>query len=305
MGLSAVGTFHKRQGDQTLLKKQGDFPAGWGRLFGTGFDEDWSASIGTLDYDIRPGFDGKIGGFQVGVDVIGDPDDQDGQHRAGFFYAHTWATGDTEGDVLNQRGLVTGSLDMNANSLGGYWTYLDDLGRYVDAVAMYSWIDGDSSSRRGIGMDASGGAWLLSLEGGYPMLMNNGWTIEPQAQLIWQQIDLDDQDDGYARVDYSRFDAWTARIGLRAETDTNVGDTPVQPFVSADMWHTFGSDYTVRFNDLPVDVGLDQNLLEVSGGISAQISASFSGYGSLSLLTSADGRDNSGYAANLGFRWEW
>jgi outer membrane autotransporter protein len=39
---------------------------------------------------------------------------------------------------------------------------------YVDTVAMYTWLDGDSHSDRGVKLDNHGHALTLSAEAGYP-----------------------------------------------------------------------------------------------------------------------------------------
>ena len=39
-----------------------------------------------------------------------------------------------------------------------------------------------------------------SLEGGYPIQVGGGWIVEPQAQLVYQRIGLDDSADVAATV---------------------------------------------------------------------------------------------------------
>ena len=67
-----------------------------------------------------------------------------------------------------------------------YWTLTDPKGWYIDTVAMYTWLDGDSHSERGLKIDNKGHAMTLSVEAGYPFAVADNWVIEPQAQVIHQ-----------------------------------------------------------------------------------------------------------------------
>ena len=56
-----------------------------------------------------------------------------------------------------------------------------------------------------------GFGFAASLEGGYPF--HDGWLLEPQAQLVYQTINIDDFNDGVADVRYSNTDSLAGRIG--------------------------------------------------------------------------------------------
>ena len=56
MTLQALGTFHERQGEQSLLTGTGAMPAGWGRAYGSDFNKSWSGTV-------APSFDGTSRGF--------------------------------------------------------------------------------------------------------------------------------------------------------------------------------------------------------------------------------------------------
>ena len=42
--LQALGTFHERQGEQSLLTETGAVSAGWGRVYGSDLQKSWSGS---------------------------------------------------------------------------------------------------------------------------------------------------------------------------------------------------------------------------------------------------------------------
>lgn len=202
MGMATLGTFHKRQGDQSLLNNEGNFPAGWARVFGEGYKEKKDPSISGLSYDMAPKFDGHIWGIQTGLDFIATEHDNGGQDRAGLFFAHTNATGDVTGNSLGRNQWNVGKLDLDGNSLGAYWTHIGPNGWYFDVVAMHTWINGDATSSRSIGADIKGTALLASIEGGYPIVSSDQWTLEPQIQAIWQRVDLDDTRDRFSSINY-------------------------------------------------------------------------------------------------------
>lgn len=74
---------------------------------------------------------------------------------------------------------------------------------------MYTWLGGSTSSIQGVGIDTDGNAIVASLESGVPFTIADNWTLEPQAQLIWQRVDFDDTRDLYSAIDFQSFDAVT------------------------------------------------------------------------------------------------
>ena len=129
--LFALGTFHEREGDQSLLAQTGtDDSAIWARVFGEKLNQDWAGPL-------EPHFDGQIGGLQAGFDVLNQllPGATD---HVGVFYTYEAAGGDARAFVLGQPDNVDGTLAMHTNSIAGYWTYVGDDASYIDAVVMGS-----------------------------------------------------------------------------------------------------------------------------------------------------------------------
>ncbi|WP_183432103.1 autotransporter outer membrane beta-barrel domain-containing protein [Mesorhizobium sp. RMAD-H1] len=305
MGIAAIDKFHSRQGDQSLLNSYGTVPGAWGRLFGQSSDQEWTTSISGTDFQLDPKFDGHIWSLQTGLDLFGRDHDDGNQDRIGIFYTHTEARGDVIGNTLARLESRSGELEINSDGLGVYWTHIGSTGWYLETVGMLSWLDGDATSELGVGTEISGNALLASLEGGYPFALGNGWTLEPQAQLIWQRIDLDDTRDPYSSIDYEASDTLTGRLGARLEGSTTLNGRPAQPFIDINLWHNFSSDYTVEFNDRTLGTELDGTSLELGGGLSAQLTESVSAYGALHYTTGLDGNDNEGLGGNIGLRIRW
>jgi outer membrane autotransporter protein len=62
----------------------------------------------------------------------------------------------------------------------------------------------DPLSRDGIGTTTHGNAVTGSLEGGLPIPLGAGLTLEPQAQRVWQHLALSDFNDGVSSVSFSQ-----------------------------------------------------------------------------------------------------
>ena len=102
--------------------------------------------------------------------------------------------GDVRGQALGWNDLSVGGIDLGGTSVGGYWTRIGQGGWYLDGVVMATFFGGYATSSRDVGIDIDGTGVTASLEGGYPIALAQGWTLEPQAQLVWQHLSLDDTD---------------------------------------------------------------------------------------------------------------
>lgn len=299
LGLATLGTFHKRQGEQGLLSGEGGMPAGWGRVFGERTNQRWS---GTVD----PEFDGRIWGLQAGLDLYGIDRPSGHRDRFGLFYGYGRADGDVRGFALGQLRNPVGKLVLDANSLGAYWTHLGPSGWYLDAVLMHSWVDGDGRSNRGVIGKLDGTAVTASLEGGYPIGLGAGWTLEPQAQLIWQHLSLGTVQDRFATLALSASDAVTGRIGARLQGAFQAGSVQWQPYLNLNLWHNFERTDKVTFDAADViSTKFDGTSLEIGGGVVAKLSSAVSLYAAAGYTSALGGKDRRSVQGNLGLRVTW
>lgn len=173
LALTALGTFHDRQGDQRLLTETGAFGAGWGRVYGKDLDQTWAGTV-------TPRLDGSLNGFQVGNDLFGSQTAGGQTQRTGFFVGHSRLQGDVDGFNQGFEGKRAGKVELEGDSVGLYWTLTDPENWYVDTVAMYTWLDGDSHSDRGLKIDNKGHAVTLSAEAGYPLRSRTNGCSNPR-----------------------------------------------------------------------------------------------------------------------------
>ncbi len=109
-------------------------------------------------------------------------------------------------------------------------------------------LDGRSRSVRGIGVDTEGHVMSLSVETGYPLPLSQRWVAEPQLQIIYQRVDLQDQDDGIAHLGFDSQAYTTGRIGVRFKGHYQVSSVPIEPYLRANLWHTKDGHDTLTFD---------------------------------------------------------
>ncbi len=298
LALSTLGTFHERRGEQDLLESGGYLPSSWVRVFGQDIDMKWKGTV-------APGVDGSLLGVQAGQDLFGYESAGGHFDRFGVFFGYARATGDITGQALGWNDLAVGDLDVNGTSFGGYWTHIGPKGWYLDAVVMGTWFDGSTSSVAEQSIDLGGHGVTASLEGGYPVALGGNWTLEPQAQLIWQHLSLDDQADRYSTVTFDSDNAWTGRIGMRLQGAEETSFGKLRPYLKANLWQNFSSDQTVSFGTDPIVTDLKGTSLELGGGITVDITEKASLFATADYTTNLGGERTRVWEGNIGLNVKW
>ncbi|WP_241690561.1 autotransporter outer membrane beta-barrel domain-containing protein, partial [Pseudomonas syringae] len=299
LALSSLGTFHERQGDQALLTQNGATSAGWARVFGSDFKQRWSG-------DVRPGLDASFKGYQIGHDLYAWQQDSGQTQRVGLFVAHNRLDGKVKGFADGFSDYETGRLKLQGESLGAYWTLTTPSGGYVDAVAMDTRLDGRSRSVRGIGVDTEGHVMSLSVETGYPLPLSQRWVAEPQLQIIYQRVDLQDQDDGIAHLGFDSQAYTTGRIGVRFKGRYQFSSVPIEPYLRANLWHTKDGHDTLTFDHAEqIKTAHQSTTGSIGAGMIATLSSNASLHWSADYLGDLNERGAEGVNTSLGFRLVW
>ena len=114
-----------------------------------------------------------------------------------------------------------------------------------------------------------------SLEGGYPITIAPGVRLEPQAQLVYQHLNLDDVNDAFSHVAYDTPDALFGRLGVRLSADLLPLPYVLRPYLKANIWQAFTETDTIRFNAVHViETRHRATTLELGGGVVWQLSPS-------------------------------
>ncbi|TIM97061.1 MAG: autotransporter outer membrane beta-barrel domain-containing protein, partial [Mesorhizobium sp.] len=144
-----------------------------------------------------------------------------------------------------------------------------------------------------------------SLEGGYPIALGQGWTLEPQAQLVWQQLSLDDASDRFASVSFDTDGNVTGRLGARLRGETTINGMALQPYLKANIWHDFGGTSHVNFDTTDISTEGRSTSFEFGGGVIAKVTDKVSIFATGDYTTNLGGDERRILEGNLGFSVKW
>lgn len=307
MGGGASGVGGGGNGDSVNALGSRNFPDGlWGRVIGQHGKREG------LAHDVPgpgPRYDHDFYAMQAGMDVY-RAEDADGRHRHGGLYG---ALGYGQGQVTHFDGSSAGKNSFYAYTLGGYWTAFSPTNAYLDGILQATWYDAKGDGRRGLPeLKTRGMGYSLSLEGGYPFHLKNDWLVEPQAQLIYSRLNLDDTHDAGGSVSFHNGDSLIGRLGVRIgrsrTLDKTAGPRDSTGWVRLSVLREFKGQPQVAFEgpagavSFPVDLG--GNWGEIKGGLTKQLNKGKFLYGTLGYQRSFDGKSYA-YEAKLGLRVEW
>ena len=294
--LATLGTFHERRGEQSAVTNTSNFSAAWGRVFGQSHDQSWDGTVSPAVVN------GNLYGVQAGLDMLGHESDSGHYDVAGLFFGYSDFDADIKGDAVGWHNLRTGSIDVDTTSFGGYWTHIGPSNWYVDAVLMGSWFGGDATSSRDVGVDVDGSSITASLEGGYPIEIVQDWNLEPQAQLIWQDLSLDNQSDRFSDVAFDADNGFTGRLGLRLQGKYKTASGLLQPYLKMNLWHDFSGTDTVLFGSDSITTEVKSTSLELGAGVTHDFTKGVSAFAVADYTFDVDGANLDVFEGNVGLR---
>jgi len=304
--LSMLGNMHQRMGDDggtTITAPAApdqSYRQAWARILST---DRTISQAGT----VSPTSKGRLTGFQAGTDLWADA-----HWRAGVY------VGELEGDMSVSgfaRGIVgygAGTNNLRSQYLGGYATWKNDSGLYVDGVLQAGRHSYITSPTLSFGSSGKGRSVLASIEVGQSFGIAPGWTIEPQLQLVHQRISLDDGSIAGALVRQNSHSGWLARAGVRVKGEIATSAGLLQPYVRFNVYRSGGGTDTSRFigpaayTDIATRTGGTST--ELAAGATLQLTQGASIYAELGKLWSSGGsvrtRSN-GIEGSVGVRVRW
>lgn len=298
--ISLLGNMHQRMGDEVK----------------PGIDEDNRAWARMLGYSGKTKLDDAAGtqtsshtmGIQVGVDMYANE-----SWKAGMYTSILDIDSNVKGTKTGSDG-KGGNIDDNAFYVGGYATWFSGDGMYVDNVLQY----GNHKSRlAATGNNGSytvkGNTLTASTEVGKSFrLGSSAWSLEPQAQLIYQYSDFDNgRLDGVTqtKVKMDTADSFTARLGVRLVADYDTNHGKFQPYGRVNVWQGLGSKDKTHFSNAVATTTLESSQqyssTEVAAGLSWSIDRNVQVYGELGTQFSNGGSKSQVEApinASIGFK---
>ncbi|MFL9959331.1 autotransporter outer membrane beta-barrel domain-containing protein [Paraburkholderia nemoris] len=291
--------FHLRQGDQMLLGETGRLPASWGRVWG-------AHSVLSEGGDVSPQFDGTMGGAQIGQDVYADGTEGGHRNHYGFYLGMGRATGDVSGLAVGVPDADVGHLSVNAYSLAGYWTHIGPSGWYTDTVVSGTSLVANTTSSDNIHASTHGTAVTASIESGLPIAIGHGITMEPELQLVYQHLSINNFNDGASNVAFSSGNTVLGRFGIRFAGTWNAMGATWQPYVGFNVLHAFANgDRQTYDSAASIGTPVNQTTARIDAGVVTKFSKHGSVYAAVNWGTNLDGEHVRTIGGNAGVRWSW
>ncbi|QKH38435.1 autotransporter outer membrane beta-barrel domain-containing protein [Achromobacter pestifer] len=300
--MAMLGDMRKRMGDEAAQGAIDLDPShrAWARVLRT-------APTITQQGTVNPESSGHLTGFQAGVDVYASRN-----LRAGLYVGQLDGDMGVRGFSSGMERKYAGYNNLRGRYVGLYGTWQHDSGLYADAVIQGA--DYRSSLRTadtGAGATTKGHGWLASLEVGKPIDLGNSWQLEPQAQIIYRKLNLDDTTLSLAKVKNDADDDWTLRLGARVKGSYSIGGTVLQPFARVNLYKASNTTDVASFSapagttDIRAKGGYTSTELAV--GAMLQLTKSTSLYGDVGKLwaNSGDSRVKTGAQGSIGLRVLW
>lgn len=279
-GRSTLGTLDDRVGERSPTDKNSDDPnSAWARVIGQ--DGKWDAKSGGIYHD-GPSFDDNFVAVQVGSDLFHEEKAGGSGNRAGLYAV----AGHGYGNVENYDGSFAGNNKFDAYSLGVYWTHYAANGAYADVVLQGTWYE---NVRAGTQLTTDGFGVAASVEGGYPFQLSSQWRLEPQVQLIYQGISVDDSHDTAADVRFGNVNSVAGRAGARLARTWMFGEgmhaRQLDLWLRGNVWHEFSANPKTELSSetgyVPFQSNLKGSWYEITAGVNARVSRATSLYANL------------------------
>ncbi|MDN7930792.1 autotransporter outer membrane beta-barrel domain-containing protein [Burkholderia metallica] len=304
-GFSTLGKLHERVGDIYNLEKQqpGNRDGVWGRIGGQSLD----ANAGRFSADERTFF------AQFGKDWTLDQAPNGGGSTHAGVTASIGVSNASFSDMARadtaNLSTSTGSVEMHAQSVGGYWTkYLSD-GTYFDSVGQvthygnrYRDSYGNEASQNGFGVALSQEVGKPFAIGGLPV------AVEPQAQLMYQYLKLNGFNDNVSAVSGTTTNALRGRVGVRIfrpNLQSDSGGGAATPYFTADVLHDFLSPGQTVVGGTPFATHLGRTWYELGVGVTASFGKSGELYANAKIARNIGGDYRRGIVGQVGYRYSW
>ncbi|MET3498225.1 outer membrane autotransporter protein [Variovorax boronicumulans] len=301
--LAMLGNLHRRTGDEQGASSgnaASSRRAAWGRLVHADIDLRQQGTV-------TPSSDGRLRGFQTGIDLYAPAGSA---WRTGVYVGQLEGRIGVQGFARGIQGAV-GANDVRSRYLGAYATWKDENERYADAVLQ---AGSHRYSVEATGNPASGGkgrSLLASLEAGQAFALAPGWRIEPQAQIVYQKLSLDDVLISGARVSQQTGGGWLGRLGVRVRGEIPTAAGLLQPYARLNLYSAGAGTDVAQFINAAAATRIDSatryRSTELAGGFTLTLSNVVDVYGELGRVHAMGGstRAQSSVQGAVGMRARW
>ena len=306
MGYSTVGTLHERRGENRIFDLENmsaDKGQIWTRIYGSGLNEN-----GTDRFQ----YEGNLYGLQIGHDFKINKDKNGNDHLLGGYISYNRANTDFFDEYRAENGKIsdskyTGKGKSESISLGITKTKYTPKGSYYDLVGQVSYLQNKYNSRDDYSAKQNGFGLLLSGEAGksFNISKNGNWSVEPQAQLIYQYLNTKSFNDGLRNVDQDNRNGLRGRAGVRLAYNGDNGNSRTNSYYAvANVWHDF-TKYDSKYTNIGSDKiteKLGTTWGEIGLGAQAPLGQKSNLYVDTRYEHSFNNSNRSGYKGTIGFK---
>lgn len=271
----------------------------WARVLGSRLRIEHA---GTVDPHSR----GHQSGLQAGTDLWADA-----RWRVGLYAGQLDSDFDVRGFAGGVANAAVGGNALRSQYLGAYASWSRPDGLYIDAVlqgGQHRYAVNPLNSPT-----ASGKASSLSssIEIGHALPLVGHWRIEPQLQLVHQDLDIDAVDIPGAQVQQRHRGNWLGRVGMRIAGDLNTTVGRLRPYANLNLYRTAsGSDSTPFVNPMAtttITTGGAGTSAELAAGLALTVGNHTSLHASLGRrwALGGDAGVRAQLQASLGLRVHW
>ena len=281
-----------RTENDKLMQRMGEL-----RLNGNDEQGAWFRVKGTkINHGGNLGFENEYTSYELGYDKLVKQNEEKSCYQG-------VALSYTDGEAK----YFKGSGDNESKSIGFYRTEVGKKGDYLDLVVRVSDSDNkysvyDTNSNKITG-DTNNWGIAFSAEAGRKNVLNNGWYVEPQAQITIGHLNGDsyktnngiyvEQDDIFSAV---------GRLGVNVGKE--LGEKGIV-YVKANLLHEFAGDFDVNMSDSSGNVSVgekfDDTWFEYGLGLSYQTGKNNYIYFDVEKTSGSDFEKE--WSWNAGVRW--
>jgi outer membrane autotransporter protein len=186
-----------------------------------------------------PDYSYSLGGFEAGVTPWSTVSRDGSIDTLGGYLGYSIANANVN-SVYS--GAKAGTVTIDAYSLGAYWTHVGPGGWYLDTVLQGTWY-GQVQGSALTGLSVTGSGFAASVTAGQPLRWGPSWVFEPQAQLIYQGVQLGSGTDLFGTTSFQRTNDLRGRLGIKASYLPWKGidgfASGVTLWTRASVWHDF------------------------------------------------------------------
>jgi outer membrane autotransporter protein len=313
LGFTTIGTLYERRAENQTYNITGTNNTAlannqqqtWGRVLVKHLNKNGKQRLDTV---------GNQSVLQIGHDFILDENNKTGTRRhIGAYVSYGHNENDFRDQYRAKNGYIvddhyTGKGRTDAVSVGGYSTFYGNNGGYVDLVGQVSYLRNKYNARSNESVHQNGWGAALSAETGKSFTVyGNNWFVEPQAQLVYQYLSLDDFNDGIRHIDQHNPSALRGRVGMRfGYNGTTTDNLPPSSFYGiTNIWHDF-------VNPKSVDIGRDtlkeeyaKTWGEVGVGIQLPITRQSDFYSDVRYEKNFGSAKRKGFKGTIGYKYTW